>query len=55
MDVALSDFYLEDLKCQGEVDEKDADVWVFNVSTLASCGTRMSVSNECYHHAIFEK
>ena len=44
MDVALADFYLEDLKCQGEIDKKDPDVWIFNITTLESCGTKMSVS-----------
>ena len=44
MDVALSDFYLQDLKCQGEVDKKNPDVWIFNVTSLQSCGTKLSVS-----------
>ena len=43
MDVALEDFYLQDYKCQGTFDKNNLDIWLFNISTLSSCGTIMKV------------
>ena len=42
-DVALSDFYLRDFKCQGNVSPNNRHEWVFNVTSLGACGTKMRV------------
>ena len=41
--IALKDLHLLDYHCNGFVSQDNADVWIFNISTLSACSTSVSV------------